>query len=116
MTRKATHFSSSHPLADIAAEHCQKHMGPRDLGLSGIACGQCWELAIRDDEKFVVENELPRELETDPDYIDDVAVRQTLEGQKVPLTRAERAEVTRRQAAHKLARLAPAIPTLRVAA
>ncbi len=91
-------------------------MGPRDLGVGGIACGQCWELAIRDDEKFAVENELPRELEVDAAYVDDVAVRQVFEGQKVTLTGAERTEVARRRAAYKPAHSVPAIPALRLAA
>jgi DNA-binding CsgD family transcriptional regulator len=58
--------------------------------VGGIACGACWELAIRDDERFAVLFGLPRELETDPDYVDVVAVERACSGVRVHLTDAER--------------------------
>lgn len=58
----ALHFGSGHPLAHIAADHCANHSEPQ---VGGVACGQCWELTIRDDEKFAVENDLPRDLTAD---------------------------------------------------
>jgi ParB/RepB/Spo0J family partition protein len=45
------HFTKNHPLWRIAAEMCETrgHNGRRRLG--GIACGEDWEAAIRQDEQ-----------------------------------------------------------------
>jgi ParB family chromosome partitioning protein len=45
------HFTSRHPLARKAAVLCdaQEHTARRRLGK--VACGHCWETAIRDDEQ-----------------------------------------------------------------
>ncbi len=110
------HFDSTHSLAAVAAQHCRQHPGPRRLVGGQVACGPCWERAIRDDEKFAVEHELPRELDVDLDFIDHVAVAQALAGQRVPLTRAERTEVARRRALSTPSRRMGVLPTLRLVA
>lgn len=48
------HFSDEHPLAGAAKQRCdgQGH-GPRRR-LGGVACGACWEQAIRQNERAVV--------------------------------------------------------------
>ncbi|QSB14148.1 hypothetical protein JQS43_21890 [Natronosporangium hydrolyticum] len=88
------HLGQSHPLAVVASRHC-RHGVPVPLLVGGVACGACWELAIRDDERVVVEHGLPRELVPDPDHVDEVAVRLACRGEPVELTAAERAEAAR---------------------
>jgi hypothetical protein len=83
----ALHLGSTHPLARVATGHCQDHSEPL---LGGVACGRCWERAIRDDEHFATQNELPRELLTDPDLIDEIAVSRAVAGHRVTLTIPER--------------------------
>ncbi|MFF5227324.1 hypothetical protein [Dactylosporangium sp. NPDC000521] len=82
----AGYFGPEHVLADVAARHCEAHRTPFTRG---VACGACWELAIRDDERFAIECDLPRELEADPDYIDEIAVDLACSGERVTLTPAE---------------------------
>jgi hypothetical protein len=81
------HLAAGHPLAGVAANHCARHSAPL---VGGIACGHCWERAIRDDERFATENELPRELVIDPGLVDEVAVARAVLGHVVPLTTTER--------------------------
>src|SRR5690349_1356596 len=81
-----THFGPTHPLADVAARHCD---APTKLLMGGVACGQCWERAIRDDERIVVEYGLPRDLTPDPDYVDEIAVALACRGERVTLTPVE---------------------------
>jgi hypothetical protein len=69
--------------------------------IGGTACGECWERAIRDDERAVVLFDLPREVTPDPSYIDEIAVDLACAGEKVALTAAERAEVVRRLSARR---------------
>jgi hypothetical protein len=57
-----------------------------------VACGECWEQAIRDDERAVVLFGLPREIEPDPEYVDVVAVELAVAGHKPRLTPLEEAE------------------------
>jgi hypothetical protein len=54
-----------------------------------VACGACWERAIRDDERVVVECGLPREITPDPSYVDQIAVDLACRGERVSLTRRE---------------------------
>jgi len=96
MSRPAPYFSRVHPLADVAARHCEKHTGRRGADIGRIACGPCWELAIRDDERFAVRCGLPREIEPDPDYIDEIAVELACRGERVALTKAEFAAAAKR--------------------
>lgn len=86
MITSTVHFGPKHPLASVAAQHCQSHYG--DL-VGGVACGECWELAIRDDERIAVEFGLPRELKPDPDFVDEIAVRLACQGARVALTPGE---------------------------
>jgi hypothetical protein len=85
-------LSTSHPLAHVAAERCQDHKGPL---VGGVACGRCWEQAIRDDERVVVEFDLPRDLSPDPFYVDIVAVERACDGERVVLTEPELAAAIR---------------------
>ncbi|WP_203915528.1 hypothetical protein [Rhizocola hellebori] len=61
----------------------------RNIGM--VACAQCWEQAIRADERLAVEFELPA-LDIDPDYVDTVAVERACKSDTsaVRLTPAER--------------------------
>jgi hypothetical protein len=61
-----------------------------------VACGACWERAIRDDERVVAEFGLPRQLTPDPGYVDEIAVEFACRGERRPLTAVERAEAVRR--------------------
>jgi hypothetical protein len=98
------HFSMSHPLAPVAGRNCADHLGPLRRGALGqIACGACWEKAIRDDERVVVEFGLPHELIIDPTYVDEIAVELAMRGERVELTPVERAEAVRRLDAARVA-------------
>jgi hypothetical protein len=91
---RSAYFSSQHPLAEVARHRCRSHH-PRAGGsprLGNVACGACWEHAIRTDERFVVEHGLDDEPEVPADYLDQVAVHRALTGRRVTLTAAERAE------------------------
>ncbi|WP_433057062.1 hypothetical protein [Dactylosporangium sp. CS-033363] len=79
------HFGPGHVLADVAARHCVEHR----LSSRMVACGACWERAIRDDERFAVECDLPREITPDPNYVDEIAVDLAGQGERVELTRPE---------------------------
>jgi Helix-turn-helix domain len=81
------HFSDQHPLAQIASGHCRGQHVPL---IGGVACGQCWERAIRDDERLVVEHELPSEQAPDHLVVDEVAVECAMDGRRISLTPAER--------------------------
>jgi hypothetical protein len=92
------HLGPGHPVAEVAARLCAAHLAAlaRSAGLGGVACGACWERAIRDDERAVVLFGLPREIEPDPSYVDQVAVDRACGGDQVRLTRLEFAEAVRR--------------------
>src|SRR5512142_1769167 len=91
--RWAPFFGPTHTLAVVAAQHCRAHTAPL---VGRVACGPCWELAIRDDERFAVEHDLPREIEPDPAYVDEIAVELACHGERVELTPVEfRAAVER---------------------
>lgn len=80
------HLGAAHPLASAAARLCEHQTSPA----TGVACGPCWETSIRDDERFAVENDLPRMISHDPELVDDVAVERALAGESITLTPAER--------------------------
>jgi len=87
MTPFGLHLSPAHPLAEIAAAHCAEHLAPL---VGGVACGVCWERAIRDDERIVVECDLDREPVIEPDdLVDEVAVERACAGERVRSTEAE---------------------------
>lgn len=47
------HLSATHTLADRAKSRCVagNHMRGKGKGVGGIACGECWEVVIRADER-----------------------------------------------------------------
>jgi hypothetical protein len=91
------HLGSRHLLAEVARQHCANRHAPGSvLRVGGVACGECWELAIRDDEQIVVEHGLPREIEPDPAYVDEIAVDLACRGERVSLTPADRAAAVAR--------------------
>jgi hypothetical protein len=95
--RRPPHFSGAHPLAEVAGRRCEGHLGRRRRLTAGqVACGACWERAVRDDERFAVEFGLPREVSVEAGYVDEIAVSLACAGQRVPLTPAERVEAVRR--------------------
>ena len=93
MSSARLHLGPGHALADVASSHCVDHRKPL---IGGVACGACWERAIRDDEQFAVEEQLPRQMQSDPTYIDHVAVDRACAGERLPLTRAELASAIQR--------------------
>lgn len=53
VTAEAAHFTRKHPLAESAAARCTHRdasTGRIRPSVGAVACGQCWEQAIRDDE------------------------------------------------------------------
>ena len=87
-------FCGSHPLAGVARDWCLELHGRPPRGT--VACGACWEHAIRTDAVFAAEEDLPPAPVADPDLIDDVAVDRACAGFPVPLTAAEVPVVVRR--------------------
>lgn len=64
-----------------------------------MACGRCWEAAIRADERVVVDHGLPPACPPDPSHVDEIAIERALAGAPVRLTPRERAVVAHRQRA-----------------
>ncbi len=93
-----THLGPQHLVAEAAARLCTAHLTHvrAGVGIGGVACGACWEEAIRADERAVVWFDLPREIEPDPLFVDEVAVDRACSGRQVRLTRAEFEEAVRR--------------------
>jgi hypothetical protein len=89
--RRGVVGSWSHPLAGVARRRC-RGLHPRTAAAVSVACGDCWERAIRDDERVVVLFGLPREIEPDPAYVDVVAVERAVAGHKPRLTPLEEAK------------------------
>lgn len=85
------HFSGQHPLADTARQTCETGGHIRRDG-SSVACGRCWEAAIRNDERA----QLGAEPSEPVDDIDEIAVRRSVAGDTaVDLTDAEYEEAFR---------------------
>jgi hypothetical protein len=78
----------SHPVAEPARRRC-RNLHPKRAARVAVACGECWEQAIRDDERMVVLFGLPREIEPDLTYVDHVAVELAVAGHKPRLTPLE---------------------------
>jgi len=96
----SVHLSGSHPLATVAGRRCRQSHPGRGFLLGGVACGVCWEAAIRADERLAVECELPAAPPPpDREYVDLVAVERAAAGERVPLTRAEKRAAAVRLAA-----------------
>jgi hypothetical protein len=100
------HFGSSHPLSLLACRRCREIHGPR---CRLVACGQCWERAVRDDERVVVEFGLSRELVCDPLLVDEVAVELACRGERVALTPVERRVAVARLAGRGVSRTRVAV-------
>lgn len=89
--RRSPVGSWSHPLAGVARRRCRE-LHPRTAAAVAVACAECWERAIRDDERAVVLFGLPREIEPDPTYVDHIAVERAVAGHKPRLTPPEEAK------------------------
>jgi hypothetical protein len=87
--KRSSWLSKTHRLA-IAID-CE-HAATRTM-IGGVGCGQCWEEAIRTDERG--------ELNAGPAY-DFAAVERVLSGERLPLSRDDRLECVRRLVAQKL--------------
>ena len=88
--RRSAVGSPSHPVAEVARRRC-RGLHPVRASRVAVACGQCWERAIRDDERAVVLFGLPREIAPDPDYVDEIAVELAVAGRRPRLVAAEEA-------------------------
>jgi hypothetical protein len=88
MGKRSAVGSPSHPVAEPARRRCRE-LHPRTAAAVAVACGECWERAIRDDERAVVLFGLPREIEPDPEYVDEVAVERAVAGHRPRLTPVE---------------------------
>ena len=64
--------------------------------LERVRSAACWERAIRDDERLVVECDLPREIVPDPEFVDEIAVSLACRGERTELTAPEFAVAVRR--------------------
>ena len=78
-------FVRSHPLASFAAASCDRAGHPK-AGRVGPACGQCWEQAIRLDEREGVPRYVP------PVDVDEVKIERAIDGEQIDLTTEERLE------------------------
>jgi len=91
--RRQAHFSAAHPLAQIARRRCRElgHRADPSREVGPVACEQCWEAAIRADERFVVEYDLDDAAPVPADDLDEIALELAMRGKRVALTRPERA-------------------------
>lgn len=88
--RGVAYLGEVHPLASVARDRCRLVHPLTRRRMSGVACGRCWEFAIRADERVVVELGLPAEPVSDPDLVDEVAVERACAGEAMRLSKAER--------------------------
>ena len=90
---RVRHFSGQHPLADTAHVLCEQGGHTRRYGDS-VACGRCWEAAIRADERVQLGAEPAAAVVVDD--VDEVAVRRFVDGDdQVRLNDAEYEEAFR---------------------
>lgn len=92
---RESHFGLGHPLADVARSRCLPLHGLSCRRVGHVACGACWERVIRDDERCAVLYGLPRAIEVDPEYVDEIAVERACAGERQRLTPAERSAAVR---------------------
>jgi hypothetical protein len=114
--------SPAHPLAAVAARHCQPqddHILARRR-VRSAACPDCWQRAIVDDQTIAAECGLgPGYVEADPDLIDDIAVERACAGHwPVTLTTREQGVAVRalRAAGLDLGQIADRLRLVTVAA
>lgn len=94
-TARTRHFSAAHPLAETAREMCDRGGHVHRDG-STVACGRCWEIAIRADERASL-GAVPA---TAVDDVDEIAVRRFVDGDdSVQLSDAEYEEAFRQTVA-----------------
>lgn len=86
------YFSASHPLAEVVRHRCKAEHGiGHSYGRPG--CVQCWEWAIRADERTAIGEQLgPVTLDDDPE-INWQRVADYLIGRRVTPNRAERMQI-----------------------
>jgi hypothetical protein len=86
------HFSTEHALASVARRLCeQRHSVPLSARMGAVACGGCWEAAIRADERVAIEFGLPALAGEDAVIVDEIAVERAVAGdQDVRLNREEK--------------------------
>jgi hypothetical protein len=91
--RYRPYFGAEHPLAEVARHRCRElgHRSDPDHRVGPVACGPCWEAAIRADERFAVENDLDDADPVPADDLDEIALEKAMRGERVPLTEHERA-------------------------
>ena len=91
--RRPAHFSAKHPLAAVARRRCRElgHRADPSREVGAVACEECWEAAIRADERFVVEYDLDDAAPVPADDLDEIALELAMRGKRVHLTRPERA-------------------------
>ncbi len=87
---RLAYLGEEHPLASVARDRCRLEHPRTRRRMGGVACGRCWEQAIRADERVVVELGLPAEPVADPELVDEVAVDRACAGEAVRLSKAER--------------------------
>ncbi len=97
-------FGWRHPLARVAARRCGRAHEVRPVLVGRVACQGCWDFVVLADREFALAYGLPLEIEEDPSYVDEVAVRMAVEGKKVELTRLERRVVRSRLARERAKR------------
>lgn len=104
------HFSSGHVLASVARRLCeQRHSVPLSARMGAVACGGCWEAAIRADERVAVEFGLPPLAGVDAVIVDEIAVERAVAGDKdVRLNREEKRAVIAVLAGRGLSRISVA--------
>jgi hypothetical protein len=89
--RQRTHFGADHPLAVPARGRCRDLDHRTQSGsFYPVACGSCWEAAIRTDERVAVEDGLGNVDPVPADDLDEIALERALRGGRVNLTRHER--------------------------
>ena len=59
MTNTSDYFHAGHPLARAAKARCQQLGHPGGDRPGGLACGWCWEITIRCDERALADEGIP---------------------------------------------------------
>lgn len=91
--RRRTHLVAEHPLAEAVRHRCLQLDHRADAGryIGKVGCDECWEAAIRADERFAVENDLDDADPVPADDLDEIALGKAMRGERVRLTGHERA-------------------------